>query len=105
MTLYEICVEIGQVEEGLMYGQISFEYDKLMCAMKPGHPAELLDDVLSIIGWDVFAGKEVSIDRVEETRKELKRFRSAFKVKELAAPIKHLGEYIKEQNKQENTDK
>ena len=94
MTLYEICEEIGQIEEGLMYGQIAFEYDKLMCAMKPGHPAELLDDVLSIIGWDVFAGKEVSIDRVEETRKELKRFRSAFKVKELAKPIKELEQYI-----------
>ena len=56
MTLYNICKMIAEVEEGLMYGEISFEYSKLMCALKPGHPAEILDEILSIIGWDVFAG-------------------------------------------------
>ena len=102
MTLYEICQEIGQIEEGLMYGQINFTYDNLMCAMKPGHPAEILDDVLSIIGWDVFAGKDVPLEKVEETLKELKLYRKTFQVKELAAPIKHLGKYIKENKSKEN---
>ena len=59
MTLYEICSEVAQIEEGLAYGEIEFVYGKLASAMKPGHPADLLDDVLSMIGWDVFADKEV----------------------------------------------
>ncbi len=96
MTLYEICEEIGQIEQGLMYGQISFEYDELMCAMKPGHPAELLDDILSYIGWDVFAGKAVPLSKVEETCEDLKSFCSAMKIKELSKPIKDLEKYIAE---------
>ncbi len=102
MTLYEICEEIGQIEEGLMYGQIAFEYDKLMCAMKPGHPAELLDDILSYIGWDVFSGKAVPLSKVEETCEDLKSFRSTLKIKELSKPIKDLEKYIAE-NKRDST--
>ena len=97
MTLYDICQEVGELEEGLFYGHINFEYDTLMCAMKPGHPGELLDDVLAEIGWDVFAGREVELDRVKEWVKSLKQFKSAFKIKELAVPIRHAEEYIKEQ--------
>ena len=66
MTLYEICREIGLVEQGLMYGEIDFSYDNLMSAMKPGHPADILDDILSIIGWDVFEGKDPPIEKVRE---------------------------------------
>ena len=65
--------------------------------MKPGHPADLLDDVLSMIGWDVFAGRPVELDRIKEWAKALKAFKAEFKIKELAAPIKHVTEYIKEQ--------
>lgn len=96
MTLNEICTEVAQIEEGLMYGDISFSYDRLMSAMKPGHPADLLDDVLSMIGWDVFAGKEVDVSRVEEWLKALKDFKKTFKIKELAKPIKHTEEYIRD---------
>ncbi len=95
MTLHDICSEIAQIEEGLMYGDISFTYGKLMSAMKPGHPADLLDDVLSMIGWDVFAGKDVELSRVEEWLEALKDFKKAFKIKELSKPIKHVEEYIK----------
>ena len=97
MTLLDICNEIGQIEEGLSCGRISFTYDNLMCAMKPGHPAELLDNVLAQIGWDVFDGKPVELDRVKEWLKDLKGFKTAFKVKELSKSIKHVQEYIKEQ--------
>ena len=97
MTLQEICSEIARIEEGLAYGEIQFSYDNLMCAMKPGHPADLLDDVLSMIGWDVFAGKAVELDRIKEWAKALKAFKADFKIKELNTPIKHVTEYIKEQ--------
>ena len=97
MTLKEICTEVAEIEEGLMYGEIQFSYDNLMSAMKPGHPADLLDDVLSMIGWDVFEGKPIELDRVKEWSKALKSFKAAFKVKELSAPIKHVAEYIKQE--------
>lgn len=97
MKLYDICREIGEVEEGLMYGQISFSYDNLMSAMKPGHPADILDDILSVIGWDVFAGKEPDKEKVQEVLTRLQEFKQCFNVKELADPIKHLAEYLKEE--------
>lgn len=98
MKLYDICKEIAVVEDKLAYGEIDFSYDKLMSAMKAGHPADILDDILSIIGWDVFAGKEPPIEKVEETLTRLKGFQSTFKV-DLKEIIKNLKEYITEHKK------
>ena len=95
MKLYDICKEIAIVEDKLAYGEIDFSYDKLMSAMKPGHPADILDDILSIIGWDVFAGKEPPIEKVEKTLAGLKNFQATFKVN-LKNEINHLKEYIAE---------
>jgi hypothetical protein len=96
MTLYDICYEIAEVYEGLAYNEISFTYDSLMSAMKPGHPADILDDILSLIGDDVMLGKPVEKERVEEVLKRLKEFKKCFKVKELSKPVKHMSEYLKE---------
>lgn len=98
MKLYDICKEIAVVEDKLAYGEIDFSYDKLMSAMKAGHPADILDDILSIIGWDVFAGKEPPIEKIEETLTRLKGFQSTFKV-DLKEIIKNLKEYITEHKK------
>ncbi len=97
MTLQDICQEIAAIEEGMLYGKIPFTVDNLMCAMKPGHPAYLLDDILSELSWDAMEGKEVAPERVKAWVKELKSFRRAFKVKELAAPIRHAEEYLRSQ--------
>ena len=96
MTLYDICYEIAEVYEGLAYNEISFTYDSLMSAMKPEHPADILDDILSLIGDDVMLGKPVEKERVEEVLKRLKEFKKCFKVKELSKPTKHMSEYLKE---------
>ena len=93
--LYNICKEIAIVEDKLAYGEIDFSYDKLMCAMKSGHPADILDDILSIIGWDVNKGIEPSIKKLEETLEGLKDFQATFKVN-LKKQIKDLQSYIKE---------
>ena len=97
MTLYDICHEVSEIEEKLAYGEIQFSYDALMSALKPGHPADILDDILSLIGWDVFSGKEVELERVKEWVEELKSFKEDFKVKELKSAISHTEKYIKEQ--------
>lgn len=96
MTLYDICKEIAIVEDKLAYGEISFSYDNLMATMKPGHPADILDDILSIIGWDVQAGKEPTREALEETLEELKNFKECFKIKQLNKAIKGLESYLKE---------
>ena len=98
MTLYEICNDIAIIEEKLAYGEIEFSYNKLMSAMKPGHPADILDDILSTIGWDVFEGKEPPIEKVKETLAGLESFQATFKV-DLKQPIKNLKEYIAETKK------
>lgn len=94
MILSEICEKVIAIEGGLLHGEITFEYDNLMSAMKGGHPMEILDDILANIFWDVQAGKEPSEKALRKTLKEMKSFRRAFKVKELAEPIKLLEEYI-----------
>ena len=94
MTLYDICKMITEVEEGLAYGDINFSYDNLMCGMKPGHPADILDEILSIIGWDVFKGETPEREKIEEVYVQLKDFKACFKVKELKKPIDALDEYL-----------
>ena len=98
MTLYDICVEIAGVEEKLAYGEIDVSYDNLMSAMKPGHPADILDDILSIIGWDVQMGEEPKREALEQTLEELKTFKKCFGIKQLNKAIKGLESYLKEGN-------
>ena len=95
MEIRTICDEIAQIIEKMFYGQIEFKYDNLMCATKPGHPAEILDEILSIIGWDVFADKTPEKENIEKMLIELKEYVKVFKVKELKKPMADLKEYLK----------
>jgi hypothetical protein len=97
MTLFEICNDIAIIEEKLINGEIEFSYGKLMSAMKAGHPADILDDILSIIGWDVYAGKEPPVEKVKETLSKLQSFQKTFKV-DLKEQIKNLKEYVDERS-------
>ena len=99
MTLKQICTEVAEIEESLAHGMIEVSYDNLMSAMKPGAPADLLDDILSMVGWDVFAGKEIETARVKEWKEALEGFKNDFQVEELAEPIKHITEYLERKTK------
>ena len=94
-TLEKICEEVVDIEEGLMFGTILFRYDNLMSAMKPGHPMEILDSLLANIYFTVMGGKEPPMEKMEETLKNFRGFKSAFAVKEMSKPIKELSDYIK----------
>ena len=94
MSLKEICMEVLRICEGLEYGDISFSYDRLASAMKMGHPAEILEETLSDIFYEVRDGITPEPVRVEKLLKDLKRFQRHFKVKELSAPIKELSAYL-----------
>ena len=93
MTLSEICMEIAEIERKLDYGEIPFSYDNLMKAMKPGHPVEILDEILAPIFYPAMAGVKPPISKVKSTLSGLKRFQKAFKV-DLKKQIKDLQEYI-----------
>lgn len=94
-TLEKICEEVVDIEEGLMFGTIMFRYDNLMSAMKPGHPMEILDSILANIYFTVMGGKEPPMEKMEETLKNFRGFKSAFAVKEMNKPIRELSDYIK----------
>ena len=93
--LEQICQEVIDIEEGLMFGTIMFRYDNLMSAMKPGHPMEILDSLLANIYFTVIGGKEPPMAKLEETLRNFKGFKKAFEVKEMNKPIKELSDYIK----------
>jgi len=95
-SLYDICEMVIDVEEGLMTGEIPFVYDNLMSAMKPGHPMEILDNILAEIFWDVQAGNEPPLEKVIHVRDQMKAFKNAFKVNKLNAAIKEMTAYIEE---------
>lgn len=108
--LTQICEDVVGIEESLMDGTISFEYDNLMSAMKPGHPAEILDNLFVDMYTSVcIKGKEPSRAKLEETLGHLRGFKKVFEVSELDKPIKELSEYIvvrkkaKSGNKQDTT--
>lgn len=96
MTINEICTSILDVEKGLLEGKINFTFDNLACAMKYDHPGWELDDILAEIFFDARAGKEPEREKVENVLKGLKRFKRAFKIKELNKPIKDLTQYLSE---------
>ena len=96
MTLYDICKEIAQVENGLAYGQIQFCYDNMMCAMKPGHPADILDDIFGDVGNELYLNHDAAIPmpRIKKLRKDLKEFSKDFKISELDSVIRDLDTII-----------
>ncbi len=100
-TLYEICEDVVDIEEGLMTGTISFHYDNLMSAIKPGHSMLILDSILATIFFDVQAGIEPPREKTEKTIADLREFKKTFGVKELARPIRNLSDYLKRKGQQD----
>lgn len=94
LSLKGICGQILNVEQGLMYGTIRFSYDNMMSAIKPGHPAHILDEILSLIYFDVIADRTPTIENVKTVAHDLEEFKKCFKVNDLNAAIRSLKKYI-----------
>ena len=85
MMLNQICDNIADVVQDLMFNDdISVSYK-----------ADILDDILSIIGDDVAEGIEPELGRVEMMLSKLEEFQEAYEV-DLNEPIKDLQKYIAE---------
>ena len=92
--LDQICSDLAGVEIGLMNGEIDFSFDNLMSAMKPGHPCEIMDKLLSPIYYPVISGKEPSMETMEIASDNLKGFMNTFKIKEMKKPLQELADYV-----------
>lgn len=90
MELEKICDDIAEVVQDLMFNDdISVSYK-----------ADILDDILSIIGSDVAEGIEPSLYRVNETLTKLTDFQDAYNV-DLEKPIEALKQHIAEKEKED----
>ena len=88
MELEQICEDIAEVVDGLMFNDdISVSYK-----------ADILEDILSIIGWDVAKGKEPDLWDVERMLAALVSFQDTYEV-DLNAPIENLKKYISDKER------
>ena len=81
-----------------MFGEIPFTFnvDALMCALKPGHPGDIMDDIVAMVYDKVNEDPIVSLPTVKLGLAAFKEFKKCFGVKELAEPIRELAAYVKE---------
>ena len=82
MELEKICEDIASIVSDLMYSGIEESFK-----------ADILDDILSIVGWDVAEGIEPDIEKVEQMLSKLIEFQDSYGV-ELSDSINQLNEYI-----------
>ena len=92
--LDQIVSDLAGIEMDLMNGEIDFSYDKLMSAMKPGHPCEIMDGILGKIYYPTIQGKEPPMDTMKKTLKELQEFAETFCIEEMEKPLQELADYI-----------
>ena len=95
-ALKNICMRFSMIEGELMFGGIDFEYDRLMTVMGAGHPADMMDSILSPVFWPVQAGEEVPVDDVVRLYKEMNEFKNSFKIKEIEEPLTELKALLEE---------
>lgn len=95
-TAQEICDRLSQIIDGMWRGTVIFTVDKLSSAMKCGHPADILDEMVGSAYMDTAFGDSPDRQHLNTLLKDLKRFKRSFKVKELAEPIKALEALLSE---------
>ncbi len=100
MSLLSICMDIAMIENGLAEGRIPFSYDNLMSAMKPGHPADILDDIFCDVGDALYYdfAAEIPTERLQQLLSDLEEFKACFNVDRLQGPIDDLKEYLAQQS-------
>ena len=82
-TIKEICAELTGIEMGLMKGTVGFRGEPSAAAPKPGHPVDVLDDLLNPIIYEIRHGKTPESGTVATTLGKLKGFREAYGVEDL----------------------
>ena len=83
--LHEVCEDVSNVIMDLMYREINESWK-----------ADILDNILSIIGWDIAEGIKPDLYKVEDVLSRLVDFQEYYDV-DLKKPIKKLKKYIKEE--------
>lgn len=89
-SLSEIMFEITRIQEKLCNGEIEFSYDKIFSALGAGHPAEIMDNIISDVFWTVRADEKPLKKDIEEMVSGLEGFKNEFEIEQLETPISHL---------------
>ena len=96
--LLDILTQFGQICGGVMFGEIPFTFngDALMCALKPGHPGDIMDDVVSMVYDKVHDDPIESLPTVKEGLESFQAIEKVFGIPGMEEPIKALTAYVKE---------
>ena len=78
----------------MIYGVIKYEYNDPVNSANPGNPAELLDDIITGIFWEVERGREPSDKMLNDTITRLRAFEEKYKVVRVQQVINDLVEYM-----------
>ena len=93
-TIKEICAELTGIEMGLMKGTVGFRGEPSTAAPKPGHPVDVLDDLLNPIIYEIRHGKTPESGTVATTLGKLKGFREAYGVEAMDGPLSDLSSWL-----------
>lgn len=96
--LFSILCEFGQICGGIMCGEIPFTFngDALMCALKPGHPGDIMDDFVAMVYNRIDEDPKDNLDAVKQARDGFAAIMKCFGVNQIEAPLEKLDEYIAE---------
>ncbi len=95
--LLDILYKFGAICGGIMFGEIPFTFngDALMCALKPGHPGDIMDDIVSMVYAKVDDDPFESLPTVKEGLASFKEFKKVFGIVSMKEPIEELSAYVK----------
>ena len=85
MNLQDVCSDVSEIIMDLMYRDVNESWK-----------ADILDNILSIIGWDVAEGVKPDLYKVEDVLDRLVDFQESYDVN-LRNPIRKLKKYIREE--------
>lgn len=94
MKLDEIVNEIVDIFEGICMGTVSVSIDPLDTIMGGVSPQDVLDEIISPVGFKVQTGEEPTKEELQKLIDGLKRFGEVFNCSAVDQPIEDLENYV-----------
>ena len=94
--LNKICNKIVNIFEGICMGSISVFNDPLNQIMGQCSPQEVLDSIISDVGFKVMSNVMPSNEEILKLQSDLRSFRNSYKCNALDEAIDDIDKYIEE---------
>ena len=95
MELDKILSEIVDIFEGICMGTVSVSIDPLDTIMDGVPPQDVLDEIISPVGFKVQTGGTPTKEELQKLVDGLKRFKEVFNCLAVEKPIEELEEFLK----------